>query len=37
MVSNIGMYNKHCDQLKGIGELFFGYVFMAYLDIGSEY
>ena len=32
-----GMYNKLCEELEDDGALLFGYISMAYLDIGSEH
>ena len=37
MVLANGMYNKLCEELEDDGALLFGYIFMAYLDIGGEH
>ena len=37
MVLANGMHNKLCEELENDGALLFGYIFMAYLDIGSEH
>ena len=35
MVLANGMYNKLHEELEDDGALLFGYIFMAYLDIGD--
>ena len=35
MVLANGMYNKLCEELEDDGALLFGFIFMAYLDIGG--
>ena len=37
MVLDNGMYNKLHEELEDDGALLFGYIFMAYLDIGGEH
>ena len=37
MVLANGMYSKLCQELQDDGALLFGYIFMAYLDIGGEH
>ena len=37
MVLANGMYSKLHEELEDDGALIFGYIFMAYLDIGGEY
>ena len=37
MVLANGMYNELCEELEDEGALVFGYIFMAYLDIGGEH
>ena len=37
MVLANGMYSKLREELEDDGALLFGYIFMAYLDIGGEH
>ena len=37
MVLANGMYSKLREELEDDGALLFGYIFMAYLDIGDEH
>ena len=36
MILATAMYSKLCEELQDDGGLLFGYIFMAYLDIGGE-